>query len=55
MEIHQILIGIVVSLLCMIIGSYVGKDVDDKYKLYPIPQDEFTTNPYLTQNPDYQK
>lgn len=28
MEIHQILIGIVVSLLCMIIGSYVGKDVD---------------------------
>ena len=28
MEIHQILIGIVVSLLCMIIGSFVGKDVD---------------------------
>ena len=28
MEIHQILIGIVVSLLCMILGSYVGKDVD---------------------------
>lgn len=28
MEIHQILIGIVVSLICMIIGSYVGKDVD---------------------------
>ncbi len=28
MEIHQILIGIVVSLLCMIIGSYVGKGVD---------------------------
>ena len=27
----------------------------NKYKLYPIPQDEFTTNPYLTQNPDYQK
>lgn len=37
------------------VGTYVGKDVDDKYKLYPIPQDEFTTNPYLTQNPDYQK
>lgn len=30
MEIHQILIGIVVSLLCMIIGSYVGKGVDKK-------------------------
>ena len=30
MEIHQILIGIVVSLLCMIIGSYVGKDVDQE-------------------------
>lgn len=28
MEIHQILIGIMVSLLCMIIGSYVGKGVD---------------------------
>ena len=37
------------------VGTYVGKDVNDKYKLYPIPQDEFTTNPYLTQNPDYQK
>ncbi len=34
-------------------SSYIGKDVDDKYKLYPIPQDEFTTNPYLTQNPNY--
>ena len=30
MEIHQILIGIVVSLLCMIIGSYVGKGVDKR-------------------------
>ena len=28
MDIHQILIGILVSLLCMIIGSYVGKNVD---------------------------
>lgn len=28
MEIHQILIGIVVSLLCMVIGSHVGKNVD---------------------------
>lgn len=35
-------------------GNYVGKDIDDKYNLFPIPQDEFTTNPYLTQNPDYQ-
>lgn len=34
-------------------GNYVGKDVDDKYKLFPIPQEEFTVNPYLTQNPDY--
>lgn len=34
-------------------GNYVGKDVEDKYKLFPIPQDEFTVNPYLTQNPDF--
>lgn len=34
-------------------GNYIGKDVDDKYKLFPLPQDEFTVNPYLTQNPDY--
>jgi hypothetical protein len=34
-------------------GNYIGKDVDDKYKLYPIPQEEFTVNPYLTQNPDF--
>ena len=34
-------------------GNYVGKDVDDKYKLFPIPQEEFTVNPYLTQNSDY--
>lgn len=34
-------------------GNYLGKDVDDKYKLFPIPQDEFTVNPNLTQNPDY--
>lgn len=34
-------------------GSHVGKDVNNKYKLFPIPQDEFTVNPYLTQNPDY--
>lgn len=34
-------------------GNYVGKDVDDKYKLFPIPQDEFTVNPNLTQNPNF--
>jgi hypothetical protein len=34
-------------------GSYIGKDVDDKYKLFPIPQEEFTVNPYLTQNPGF--
>lgn len=34
-------------------GNYKGKDVDDKYKLFPIPQDEFTVNPYLTQNPNF--
>lgn len=36
-----------------IAGSYVGRDIDDKYVLFPIPQDEFTTNPYLIQNPNY--
>lgn len=34
-------------------GNYIGKNVDDKYKLFPIPQDEFTVNPNLTQNPDF--
>ena len=34
-------------------GHYEGKDVDDKYRLFPIPQDEFTVNPNLKQNPDY--
>ncbi|NBA88594.1 RagB/SusD family nutrient uptake outer membrane protein [Emticicia sp. CRIBPO] len=34
-------------------GNYVGRDVNDKYKLFPIPQDEFTVNPYLKQNPDF--
>lgn len=34
-------------------GNHVGKDVSAKYKLYPIPQDEFTVNPNLAQNPDY--
>ena len=36
------------------VGTEVGKDVIDKYKLFPLPQDEFTTNPNLTQNPDYE-
>lgn len=34
-------------------GDYIGKNVDKKFKLFPIPQDEFTVNPNLTQNPDY--
>lgn len=34
-------------------GTYQGKDVNERYKLYPIPQDEFSVNPYLTQNPNY--
>lgn len=34
-------------------GNYIGKDVGDKYKLFPIPQDEFTVNPNLTQNIDF--
>lgn len=37
-----------------IAGKHEGQDVDDKYKLFPIPQDEFTVNPYLVQNKDYQ-
>lgn len=35
-------------------GDYKGKDVDSKYNLFPIPQDEFTVNPNLKQNPDYE-
>ncbi|HMP28024.1 MAG TPA: RagB/SusD family nutrient uptake outer membrane protein [Saprospiraceae bacterium] len=34
-------------------GNFMGKDVDDKYKLFPIPQEEFTVNPNLKQNPDF--
>ena len=34
--------------------NYMGKDVDDKYVLFPIPQEEFTVNPYLTQNPNFE-
>ncbi len=34
-------------------NNYPGKDVADRYKLFPIPQDEFTVNPNLTQNPEF--
>lgn len=34
-------------------NNFLGRDVDDKFKLYPIPQDEFTVNPNLKQNPDF--
>lgn len=34
-------------------GNYIGKDVNDKYKLFPIPQNEFTVNPHLVQNDNY--
>ena len=34
--------------------NHEGIDVDDKYKLFPIPQDDILYNPNLTQNPDYQ-
>lgn len=33
--------------------NHVGRDVDDKYNLYPIPQNDVLYNPNLTQNPDY--
>ncbi|MCD8264455.1 MAG: RagB/SusD family nutrient uptake outer membrane protein [Tannerellaceae bacterium] len=35
-------------------GSQYGKDIDNKYNLFPIPAAEFTSNPNLKQNPDYQ-
>jgi hypothetical protein len=43
-------------------GSYIwewkgnvqpGTSIDDKYKLFPIPQSEINSNPNLTQNPGY--
>lgn len=34
-------------------NNFIGRDVDDKFKLYPIPQDEFTVNPNLQQNPNF--
>ena len=32
----------------------VGHDIDDKYQLFPIPQDDIRYNPNLSQNPDYE-
>ncbi|MCH7402703.1 RagB/SusD family nutrient uptake outer membrane protein [Belliella kenyensis] len=34
-------------------NNFLGRDVDDKFKLFPIPDNEFTVNPNLTQNPDF--
>jgi hypothetical protein len=34
-------------------GVQAGISIDDKYKLYPIPQAELNTNSNLTQNPGY--
>ncbi len=33
--------------------NHEGKDVDDKYNLYPIPDNDVLYNPYIKQNPDY--
>jgi hypothetical protein len=30
-----------------------GSDVDDHFKLFPIPESEMTNNPNLVQNPGY--
>lgn len=35
-------------------GARLGGDVDDKYKLFPIPESELTNNPYLKQNKGYE-
>ena len=32
----------------------VGHDIDDRYKLYPIPQEDVLYNPLIHQNPDYE-
>ena len=34
-------------------GERLGADVDDKYKLFPIPESEMTNNPTLEQNDGY--
>jgi len=33
--------------------NYQGQDVDDKFNLYPIPQNDVLYNPNLKQNPNY--
>ena len=33
--------------------NHEGRDVDDKFNLYPIPQNDVLYNPNLTQNPNY--
>lgn len=35
-------------------GARLGEDVDDKYKLFPIPESELTNNPALQQNDGYE-
>ena len=35
-------------------GDFNGKDVDDKYNVFPIPQDDVRYNPNIKQNPDYE-
>lgn len=34
-------------------GARLGEDVDDKYKLFPLPESELTNNPTLEQNEGY--
>lgn len=34
-------------------GVFQGKDVDDKYNVFPIPESEMTNNPTLVQNANY--
>lgn len=36
-------------------GERLGRDVDNKYNLFPIPESEMTNNPKLDQNPGYPK
>ena len=35
-------------------GDAGGKDVDDRYNVFPIPQDDVRYNPNIRQNPDYE-
>ena len=34
-------------------GARLGEDIDDKYKLFPLPESEMTNNPALKQNDGY--